>query len=343
LNPAGCLPTGTITTGSTLALVNQGLGYMAADGTILNPQRLLVNGAGASISAWRRQQRKDDDITWRANLDWTPNDNSLIYISATKGSRSGGFNLVFFSSQKSFKPESMIAYELGYKGTLFEKSLQLNTAIYYYDYKNVETFGIGPSRLGGYSTSVFSVPSAFIFGWDTDIDWLVTNNLTIGANFSYTHSEYDSSFDVNDPNDASRPPSLFNPLAISIDLKGKQMLQVPEMKGGVYASYALNFADRGQVTFLANWTWIDDVYFSAFEAPQDKAPSYQRTDARITWSSPSTAWTVAGFVNNVFDDIGLRQIDHYGAGEDIDFMRSGANTNPRTYGVEVDYKFGALK
>ena len=130
---------------SSLAAVNLALGYLAPDGTILNPQRLLVNGIPGSIGVWRQEERKDDDITWRANLDWTPTDNDLIYISATKGSRAGGFNLVFFSAERAFKTESLISYELGYKGTLRDGTMQLNSAVYLYDYKNVETFGTGPA------------------------------------------------------------------------------------------------------------------------------------------------------------------------------------------------------
>ncbi len=338
----GFAPTGGT---SSLAAVNQAFGYLGADGTILNPQRLLPVGVPASLSLWRQEERKDDDITWRVNLDWTPTDNDLIYLSATKGSRAGGFNLVFFSANRAFKTESLISYELGYKGTLRDGTMQLNSAVYLYDYKNVETFGTGPSLFNplNTSTSVFSVPTAQIIGWDTDLDWLITDSITLGANFSYTHSEYTDNFTVNDPNDPNRPPSLFDPLNVPIDLKGKQMLQVPEMKGGVYAQYNWQLGDKGAVTFLVNWSWIDKVYFSAFESNEDAAPSYQRTDVRATWVSPSTAWTVAGFVNNVFDEIGVRQVDHYGSTEDLNFRRSGANTNPQSMGISVDYRFGAIK
>jgi iron complex outermembrane receptor protein len=362
-NEDNIIPLGFGAAGGTSSLqgVNTVLGYMggagcglvqanpacagAATGQILNEQRLLVNGIPNSLSLWRQMERKDDDVTWRVNLDWTPTDDDLIYLSATKGSRAGGFNLVFFSANRSYKTESLISYELGYKGTLRDGTMQLNSAVYYYDYENVETFGTGPSIFNpaNTSTSVFSVPSAMIIGWDTDVDWLITDNITLGANFSYTHSEYTDNFTVNDPNDPSRPPSLFDPLSIPIDLDGKQMLQVPEMKGGVYASYNWQLNERGQVTFLVNWSWIDEVYFSAFESTEDAAPSYQRTDVRATWVSPSTAWTVAAFADNVFDEIGLRQVDHYGSNEDVNFRRSGANTIPQQLGISVDYKFGALK
>jgi hypothetical protein len=50
---------------------------------------------------------------------------------------------------------------------------------------------------------------------------------------------------------------------------------------------------------------------------------------------------LAAFVNNVFDDIGIRQIDR--SGEEDNWRRSGAVTDPRLYGLELRYKFGAFK
>jgi outer membrane receptor protein involved in Fe transport len=345
---------------SSLAGINAAFGYLCGPGspvpacqngtipagTILNPQRLLVAGVPNSTDLWRALDRKDDDITWRINLDFTPTDRDLIYLSATKGSRAGGFNLVFFSANASYKTESLISYELGYKGTMRDGTLQLNSAVYLYDYKHVETFGTGPSAFNpqSTSTSVFSVPSARIIGWDTDLDWLITDRLTLGANWSYTHSEYTDHFLIDDPNNPARPPSLFDPQAAPIDLNGKQMLQVPEMKGGVYAQYTYPLSgDRGTLSGLVNWSWIDKVYFSAFESNLDAAPSYQRIDLRLTWNSASGAWMIAGFVNNAFDEIGIRQVDHYGSTEAVDFIRNGATTDPRTMGVEVNFRFGALK
>lgn len=35
--------------------------------------------------------------------------------------------------------EDLIAYELGYKGTHLDGTLQLNFAVYYYDYENYQT------------------------------------------------------------------------------------------------------------------------------------------------------------------------------------------------------------
>ena len=119
------------------------------------------------------------------------------------------------------------------------------------------------------------------------------------------------------------------------------MLRVPEMKAGAFAQYTWPLGNVGKLDFLASYSWIDEVYFSAFEAPVDVASDYDRLDLRVSWHSPRENWTVAAFVNNVFDEGGIRQIDRYQAGETENFRRAGATTDPRLWGLEVRWRFGA--
>ena len=44
-------------------------------------------------------------------------------------------------------------------------------------------------------------------------------------------------------------------------------------------------------------------------------------------------------MSNVFNEIGLRQVDHYSGGEAVNFRRIAATTNPRQMGLEVTYEF----
>ncbi len=164
----------------------------------------------------------------------------------------------------------------------------------------------------------------------------------MGAAGSYTHSEYTDDFDVIDIYNAQIPSSLFDNTQTPINIKGNQMVRVPEWKFNAYAQYALPLAgDRGTVTFTADYSWIDKVYFDVFAQDSDKAPSYTRVDTRVTWLSGATDWSVSAFCNNVFDDIGIRQIE--ALQESDNFRRTGTLTNPRTYGMEVVYKFGAFR
>ena len=320
------------------------LGYMNADGTIADSHRLLVAGAPASIGLHRSLTKNTEDVTWRANLDWTPNDDTLFYISATKGLRSGGFNLVFFSSNSTYDGEELISYEVGYKGTLLDGSMQINAAAYFYDYENVHTFVNGPSFAGGFTTNVVAVPEAEMYGMDLDVTWLATDYLTLGLHGSYTHSEYTSDILVINPNDRTRPETLFDAGSVQFNLNGNNMLRVPQYKAGAYAQY--NWPEPldiipGRIDFLVNFSYIDRVYFTVFEKDEDSADSYTRLDLRATWN-PNESWMVAAFFNNVLNEIGLRQIEQYGARESNNYRISGVPTDPRIAGVEIRFKFGAF-
>lgn len=334
----GCAAAVGPTCTSDLAGLNQFFGFLDTDGTILNPSRLLVAGTPASNSLSRDLYNTTEDVTWRVNLDWTPNDDDLFYLSATKGLRSGGFNLVFFSTNSTYEEETLIAYEFGYKGKMLNKQLQLNTAVYFYDYQDVHTFANGTSFAGGYTTNVVTVPEARMMGLDVELTWLASDRITIGLTGSYTHSEYISDMFVIDPNDPQRPGSLFDAAASLINIKGKNMIRVPQYKAGGWAKYSLPVG-YGRIDFLANFSYIDRVYFSVFERKDQSADSYQRLDLRVSWK-PNDTWSVAAFVNNVFDEIGLRQVDQYGALEENGYRRSGTPTDPRLAGIEVRYKMG---
>ena len=327
---------------ASLAAMNVAIGAMSPAGEVLDYNNLRTAGLPMTESLWRQLYRKDDEVTWRVNLDWTPNDKDLIYLSATSGARAGGFNLVFFSANAKYQPENLIAYELGYKGEILDGTMQVNSALYYYDYKHVHTFGAGPTATGGISTSVFAVPSAEMIGFDTDLLWLVNQRITLGVTVSYTHSEYTDDFEMIDAYNPSIPGSLFPPINQPLNIKGNQMLRVPTYKADAYAQYAWPVpGDRGTLTALVDYSYIDKVYFNVFEQSNSEAPHYNRVDTRITWLSSNAAWTVAAFCNNVFDKIGIRQIEQ--GDESINFRDGGTLTNPRTFGMEVLYKFGAFK
>ncbi len=325
-----------------LTAMNIETGALAPDGTVLDYNQLRTDGVPASQSLWRQMNRKDDAVTWRVNLDWTPNDKDLVYLSATTGNRSGGFALVYFSYDARSRPEDLTAYELGYKGELLDGTMQINSAIYYYDYKHVQIFAATTNGAGdGYSQGAFSVPSGELYGFEADVTWVPGSRVTLGATFSAMHSEYTSNFYIINTTNARRPESLFDPSATPFNIKGNQMQTAPDMNVAAYVQYAYPLRDHGTLTLLTDYSWIDKVYYSPFTLSTDEAPAYSRVDLRLTWLSPKQNWTVAAFVDNVFDDIGIRQILDNGDG--ANFRRDGTLTDPRQYGMEVTYRFGAFK
>ena len=310
-----------------------------------------LNGVPITFGLHRGLQRKDEKVTWRVNLDYNITDDSLIYANVTTGYRSGGFNLTFFSQTPQFEPEELTAYELGYKAQFIDNTLQVNASLYFYDYDTIHTRTEEACPVGGTlqsaqsacavadtTTSIQAAPGAEVTGFEIELLWLATDALTLGGNFSWTDSEYTESFLIVDGTDPTVPGVLYdnsNEFQRAREAKGNQLLQVPEGKANAYASYKFELGGSGEVDVLASWSYIDDVYFSAYENKTDVAPAYDRLDLRATWTNADQNWIVAGYVNNVFDEIGIRQILRHGSLQG--YMRTAQVTEPRHFGVEITY------
>ncbi len=314
-----------------------------------------LGGVPIQFGAFRELSRRDEKVTARINLDWNLNDDSLLYLNVTTGYRSGGFNLAFFSQTPEYEPEELIAYELGYKGRFLDNSLQFTGSVYLYDYESIHTRteeacppgispGDTPEDLGSAcqvvnsTTSIQAAPGAETWGIEAELLWLASENLTIGGNFSYTDTEYTDTFLVVDGADPTIPGAIYNGLNNPDrvrDLKGNPLPRIPEIKYNLYATYAWPLGDSGNVEFTGSYSYVDEVFFSAFQNELDRAPSYQRLDLRTSWTSADDTWVVSGFVNNVFDEIGIRQILRHGAADG--YRRTAQVTEPRVYGLEVTY------
>lgn len=337
----GTLASGVL--GLTLADYNRANGGLVADATAPGGFRatpLVVNGGiPVAVSVYRPFKRKDTKVTGRINLDWDFSENAMIYLSATSGYRSGGYNLVFFSATPTYDPEELVAYELGYKTQFANDTVQLNGAFYWYDYSNIHTVAtevtppLVAGQAAGTTTSTLEAPGANIYGVEAELTWLATDSLTLGGNFSFTPSEYDGDLFIKDPAGVDRPGSLFSSFEGQVkNIDGNQLLQVPDSKFTVFGSYLINFSGGSDVELLGTYSWIDDVYYSPFESEAEKAESYGRTDFRATWTSASRNVVISAFVNNIFDDVGVLQVLR--ESEDEFFRHSAGTTLPRMFGVE---------
>jgi iron complex outermembrane receptor protein len=228
-----------------------------------------------------------------------------------------------------------------------DDTLQINGSFYYYDYENIHTTGTEISTAtGGTTTSVLAASGAEVYGAEAELLWLASDNLTVGGNFSYTPSEYTEDLLVLDQSDPRSPRSTYGMLTDSNgnspllrNIKGNQLLQVPELKYTGWTSYNIPLDNGASVTLNALYSWIDDVYYSPFESEAEKADSYGRLDFRATWTSAEQNLVLAAYVNNVLDDIGVLQVLR--EGEDQFFRHTAGITLPRQYGIELTYKMGA--
>ncbi|MCZ6708855.1 MAG: TonB-dependent receptor, partial [Gammaproteobacteria bacterium] len=178
--------------------------------------------------------RTDDDdswekVTWRVNLDWTPTEDLLIYLSATTGYRAGGYSLGIGDSRTvtfddlvangfadvsapfDYDDEYVISYEIGLKTSLLDDQLQLFTSFYFYDYDDYQDrINFFNPASGSGQDVVRNIDEAQNMGWEIEATWLATDNLTIGGNYSWSDATYESDFFVIVDDDPASPAIRFN-------------------------------------------------------------------------------------------------------------------------------------
>ena len=330
----------------TLTEYNQNItGAIDASGNIVNFDTLRAAGVPIAASIYREFEETFDDITWRVNVDFSPTDDDLYYFSVTTGYRAGGFNLGFNSPTPVYDKEEIIAYELGYKGQMLDGTLQLNASAYLYQYEGIALqFREDGGGFFGAGTSVSNGPDVDTFGFEADVLWLATDNLTLGGTYSYTKPEYKSNSDklIIDNSNPYAPVGVYTEAELQVDIDGESVPRIPENKITVYAEYTLQLGDNGNVVFLSSINWTDEFMARGSprpESPLTVAPDFTRWDARVTWTSADEAWSVSGFVNNILNDVGIRNMNV--EDQNQNFRYSIEPTNPRMAGLEIHWKFGA--
>ncbi len=303
---------------------------------VKSPPMLLPNGY------WSRGLGADWSApTGTAGLEWTPTDNTLAYLKYTRGYKSGGFNAGTIDPNPESQPEHINAYEVGGKVT-FNRQLQLNGALFYYDYKNLQIpLGvIGQGNQPNY-TSIVNLPVVHSYGAELESVWQATPNLQFLVNYAYLHATIAEDFVAQN--------------SVSGDyenVKGNTVPQSPKNKISVNGNYTWRF-QPGSLNVSASYIWKDKMPDSIFSEAYWVAPSYSQIDARVSWNDAADRYTVFIYGKNLanklgYDGVGANVVGTPApgtaacgttqAGASYYCDQSWGLTPPRTYGIEFQYR-----
>ncbi|ODT85760.1 hypothetical protein [Phenylobacterium sp. SCN 70-31] len=137
-------------------------------------------------------------------------------------------------------------------------------------------------------------------------------------------------------------------------MKGQKLPNAPKNKIAVNVNYTWRLPGYA-LTGSVNYTWRDAQYGSIFNRAYTRSPSWDQVDARLTLAPEDDRYTVILFARNIFDDIGYeggavagRRTGYIGpaaaGGATIVPVTQGIATSypltpPRTYGIELQYRF----
>jgi iron complex outermembrane receptor protein len=277
----------------------------------------------------------EDKFLPSATLSYKFEQGGNIYARWARGFKSGGINPVVspesFPDPNTqggiFQGEEVDTYEIGYRAPLLDHAMEVTTAIFYNDYKNLQTAAHANEAHVEIIEAIVNAGTARTYGAEAGVEWRVLPPLTIGLNGGYLNAKY-KNFQIPDS----------NPVLVPFNLDGQTMLNSPEWQG--------SFTGNLDQPLNAQWNLIGNVVVSYTDSlifiqsgapgvlPDADAPAYWLANVRAGVRTADDRVELTAYCNNISNST------YYTYGS------SAASTgnlltwgNPRIFGGQVQVRF----
>ncbi len=223
------------------------------------------------------------------------NDDINLYLTASRGHKSGGFNATAANTDDiEYEPEQSDTWEAGVKGRYFDGSMIANVGLYRTLFDNQQVI----SRRGGGALNGFiatNAASSVVQGLIAYATNAPTQWLRLNMNLAYNDAKYREYPDAPCPEDRNGE---------ECDLGGKTFPFTPEWKGAISPSVILPIA---QIDALAIFR-LDAIY-NGFEYqeldldPIDSREAFWQFNAGFILRSMDERWTLAIQGMNLSDEV----------------------------------------
>lgn len=293
-----------------------------------SPITPLIPPVAGQIASSSKDDATERNWSGKIGLDYALNDDWLFYGSVATSYKAGIFYGSPAASQEAaayVDPEEVLAYELGFKGSMLENTLQLNGAVYRYQYKDRQTavsvFAEGIQTDVG---SLANVDESEINGAELELRWLPAQGLDVRVGVSYIDGEVTES-----PGATVRNLPLTAPIP-----EGTDMAQAPKWSYNTIVRYEWLPIDGYIASALASYSWTDEQYAGLGGGDAGKYGEVDTLRLRFSVGPDDQRWLVSGWVDN---------LESHNAST-YSFLNTDASQvvyhqQPRNYGIDVTYSF----
>ncbi|MEJ5977341.1 TonB-dependent receptor [Novosphingobium sp. PS1R-30] len=159
-----------------------------ANGTAL-PGGTVTNPSGQPLTApgVQRTKLKYNQVTWRVALRQELAQDVSVYASANRGFKSGSYSLQN-PLNDPYLPQTIMAYEIGFKSELFDRRLRLNLAAFHYDIDDYQIRSAAAANPG--SSLVLNAATVKVDGVELEFEAKPTDQLRLFGGATWLNSRY---------------------------------------------------------------------------------------------------------------------------------------------------------
>lgn len=279
--------------------------------TIINSQR-ATNPINPEMNV--KDRASFSEWTPKAALQYTFRNNNIVYVSATKGFKSGGFNTtVENEADRFFKAENSWSYELGAKTNFFDKLIETEVSLFRINWNDQQVSQTQPSGRG---FLIRNAGKSVSKGFEVSTQINPHKNLNFQVAYGYTYATFKE--------------YMYNFIKKS-DYSGHYLAMVPKHTLSTAANYSINLkSDFLQKIILnAQYTGMGRLYWN--EDNKSSQAFYGVFNARTSFVMNKVS------VDFWAKNIGSKEyISYYFSSMGNTFAQAG---KPFTCGVDLRLKF----
>jgi iron complex outermembrane receptor protein len=308
-----------------------------------NSSNCLLNGI-YNITGSFRGKRWD----WRLVANYEFTEDFMAYASASTGFKGGGVNPRPFvaDQRRSFNPETLTTYEVGFKADLADNLIRLNGAGFYNKYNDIilgkticpesvlKTPCLRPDNIG----------KATVWGLEAETSIYPAEGLSFEGSIAYLHFKYTSpsfngflvgAYDENgDPVLNTATPDPDDPVIGGIPVGGITPY-TPTLTYSISTQYD-HETDVGTFSIRLDGSYQGKLFTNAENTSWATIPGRFLANGRLTWATTDDEWKVSLEVLNIFDKYYFQTVSDITTSLGL---VTGVPALPRTVSLGVERKF----
>ena len=269
-------------------------------------------------------------FTYKVGVEHDVGKNSMLYANISTGYRQGGVGIGTVTGKVyTYDPETVTAYELGWKSKLFDNTLLLNTDLFWYSYKGYQlsTNYYPNADSAAYETRTTNVPgTSTIAGLEVEGRWLIGEHDNIDFTAAYSYNHYADAEVVLGSTDAAT------------DMSGREMARMPKWKASLDYSHIWDLASgtlTARVGAKYSTSYVTDLIYFTYAYPNRYIQSaYTLYDASVSYDVLDGRYTISVFGNNLSNKPVITQANPAGSETTMGVLNA-----PRTFGVSFTGRF----
>lgn len=299
--------------------VTAGVRYTEEDKTFNQNYDRFLQPAGTIIFGPVVYTAKDTYKAWtpKFGVEFRPVEDVMVYASATRGFKSGGFNFASFNPAQGYDPEFLWSYEAGFKSDLLERRLRLNGTAFYYDYTDLQV----QSFLTPGVIDITNAADAKIKGFEIEMLARPVEGLDLGGSIAHL----DATYKTFNP--------AFAPGNIPFDASGNRLNSSPKWNYALFGQYTFDMGNTGSVFVRGEYSWRSRQFFTAVNAAPETQASYDLINASLGYASPDGRWQAILYGRNLANEEYITSSGSFTA------RPAGRVGEPRTYGLRLAFTY----